>query len=95
MNKTEYIDEVFTRVFKKDIYISEKDLEAIYDTFLEVLMQNLKKGETVSLRGFGKFYTHNDSVRSGMNPRTGEKISIPARVSPKFVDGKGFKNYFK
>lgn len=91
VNKTEYLDEVFTKVFKKDIYISEKELEIIYKTFLEVLYGQLKNGKTVTLRGFGKFYVKDAAERTGINPRTFEKIIIRGKKIPKFTAGNEFK----
>ena len=57
----------------------------------ERLTKSLKKGESVSLVGFGTFKISNRSARVGRNPRTGEEIKIKASKSPRFSAGKGLK----
>ncbi len=52
----------------------------------------LKKGDTVTLVGFGTFYVGERAERSGRNPKTGETIKIPAARSPKFRAGKALKD---
>lgn len=52
----------------------------------------LKKGDKLTLVGFGTFDTTKRAARKGQNPQTGIKINIPATVSPKFKAGKAFKD---
>jgi len=61
------------------------------DSILGNITKSLKKGESVSLVGFGTFKISNRSARIGRNPRTGEEIKIKASKSPRFSAGKGLK----
>ena len=61
------------------------------DSILGNITISLKKGESVSLVGFGTFKISNRSARVGRNPRTGEEIKIKASKSPRFSAGKGLK----
>ncbi len=58
---------------------------------LETITQALKKGDTVTLVGFGTFSVRNRKARMGRNPRTGEEIQIKASKVPGFKAGKKFK----
>ncbi|MBE17733.1 MAG: DNA-binding protein HU [Nitrospinae bacterium] len=62
------------------------------DSILGNITKSLKKGESVSLVGFGTFKISNRSARVGRNPRTGEEIKIKASKSPRFSAGKGLKD---
>ncbi|PIZ26843.1 MAG: DNA-binding protein HU, partial [Chloroflexi bacterium CG_4_10_14_0_8_um_filter_46_9] len=57
--------------------------------------KTLKKGEEVVLTGFGTFSAKQRAARQGVNPRTGEKIQIPAVTVPKFKAGKALKDALK
>ena len=61
------------------------------DSILGNITKSLKKGESVSLVGFGTYKISNRSARVGRNPRTGEEIKIKASKSPRFSAGKGLK----
>lgn len=62
------------------------------DAVLGTIETELRRGETVSLVGFGTFSTSKRAARMGKNPRTGEAIKIAARTVPKFSAGKGLKD---
>ena len=62
----------------------KKDLDKTLDIILEQIKNSLKKGESVELRGFGRFSTKLRSSRSGKNPKTGERIVIPSRRTISF-----------
>lgn len=62
---------------------------------LDSIKSALKKGQTVSLIGFGTFSVGKRKARRGRNPRTGEEIKIPATKVPKFSPGKVFKDAVK
>ena len=66
-------------------------LEAV-DAFIESITGALKKGDKVTLVGFGTFDVAKRAARTGMNPRTREKIKIKASKAPRFKAGKAFKN---
>ena len=87
MNKTELIAAVAekTGMSKKD---SEKALKALID----VVAEELKKGEKVQLVGFGTFEVSERAARTGKNPQTGAEIKIAACKAPKFKAGKALKD---
>ena len=62
------------------------------DATIESIKKSLKKGELVSLVGFGTFYVGKRAARNGRNPRTGATIKIKAAKVPKFRAGKGLKD---
>lgn len=65
------------------------------DTLTTTIAKALKKGDRVTLVGFGTFTVTKRKARKGRNPRTGEAIKIAASKSPKFSAGKGFKQAIK
>ena len=87
MNKTELVAAISekTELTKKD---SEKALKALID----VVAEELKKGEKVQLVGFGTFEVSERAARTGKNPQTGKAIKIPASKAPKFKAGKALKD---
>ena len=86
MNKTELVAAMSAKseLTKKD---SEKALKA----FMEVVAEQLKKGEKIQLVGFGTFEVVKRAARTGKNPQTGKAIKIPATKAPKFKAGKALK----
>lgn len=70
---------------------SEKALKA----FIDVVTEEMKKGEKVQLVGFGTFEVTERAERQGRNPSTGESMVIPASKSPKFKAGKALKDAIK
>lgn len=87
MNKTELIAAIAekTELSKKD---SEKALKAVID----VVTEELKKGEKIQLVGFGTFEVSERAAREGRNPQTGKAMPIPASKAPKFKAGKALKD---
>ena len=87
MNKTELVAAISekTELTKKD---SEKALKALID----VVAEELKKGEKVQLVGFGTFEVSERAARTGKNPQTGAEIKISACKAPKFKAGKALKD---
>lgn len=65
------------------------------DSVISGIKKALKKGDKVTLVGFGTFSTVKRKARKGRNPRTGEEIRIPAVKAPKFTAGKALKNAVK
>ncbi len=86
MNKTELIAAIAGTA-----EISKKDAEKAVNAFIGEVTAALKKGEKVSLVGFGTFEVKNRPARTGRNPRTKEVIEIPASKAPVFKAGKPFK----
>lgn len=87
MNKSELVYEVTNR-----LDVTRKEAEDVIDCFLDLIADNLAKGEKVVLSGFGTFETRNRVSRSGVNPRTGERIYIPCQKTPAFKVGKLLKD---
>lgn len=72
--------------------LTKKDAEKALSAFIEVVTEELKKGEKVQLVGFGTFETVRREAREGRNPHTGETIQIAATNVPKFKPGKALKD---
>ncbi|MBP8626039.1 MAG: HU family DNA-binding protein [Syntrophorhabdales bacterium] len=62
------------------------------DAFIDSVKNAMKKGEKVTLVGFGTFSVSKRKARKGRNPRTGKEINIPAKNIPKFTPGKALKD---
>ncbi|NOT80232.1 MAG: HU family DNA-binding protein [Bacteriovoracaceae bacterium] len=90
MNRKELIE-----VLIKDRNLSsmtKKQANQFIDVMLETIKRTVKKGEDVTLVGFGTFTKSRKASRLGVNPSTGERIRIRARVVPKFKPGKPWKD---
>ncbi|TAL23047.1 MAG: HU family DNA-binding protein [Nitrospirae bacterium] len=75
--------------------LSKADASKALDSTLNAIKASLKKGQKVTLVGFGTFSVSKRKARKGRNPRTGQAINIPAGKSPKFTSGKAFKDAIK
>lgn len=87
MNKTQLIDAVAA-----DSGLSKADSARAIESVIDTVTKTLKKGDEVSITGFGKFSVVKRAARAGVNPRTGEKVKIKASKAPKFTAGAGLKN---
>lgn len=87
MNKTELIDHIAA-----DADISKAAAGRSLDALFSAVKKMLKKGETVTLVGFGTFAVSSRAARTGRNPRTGEAIKIEKAKVPKFRPGKALKD---
>jgi DNA-binding protein HU-beta len=72
--------------------LSKSDAAKAVDGIFDAITSSLKKGNEVRLVGFGTFSVVNRAATEGRNPRTGEKIKIPASKQPKFKAGKALKD---
>lgn len=72
--------------------LTKADAEKALNAFIKTVEETLKNGEEIVLVGFGKFFTVHKAATTGRNPKTGEEIKIPAKISPKFKPGKQLKN---
>ena len=72
--------------------LSQTKAEEIISTALESIMKAVSNGDKVTLVGFGTFQAKKRKERKGRNPKTGEEITIPASIAPKFTAGKQFKS---
>lgn len=87
MNKTELVAAV-----AEQADISKKDAEKALKAFVDVVTEEMKKGEKVQLVGFGTFEVSERAAREGRNPQTGETMTIAASKAPKFKAGKALKD---
>jgi DNA-binding protein HU-beta len=87
VNKNELIDAV-----AKSSGLSKADTAKAVDGVFEEISNSLKRGDEVRLVGFGTFSVATRAASEGRNPRTGERIHIPATKQPKFKAGKGLKD---
>lgn len=76
----------------KSAEISKAAAARALDATVETIKKALKKGDSVSLVGFGTFKVGKRAARNGRNPRTGATIKIKAAKVPKFSAGKGLKD---
>ena len=88
MNKGELIDSLASSTGE-----SKRTVSAVVDGLLDTVQQQVKKGEKVTLPGFGTWERRNRSARTARNPRTGEEIQVAASKVPAFKPGAGFKNF--
>lgn len=75
--------------------LSKKDVEAVIACVVDEITAELRKGNKVTLTGFGTFKVSNRAAREGINPQTKAKITIPAMTVPKFTAGKTLKEAVK
>ena len=74
--------------------LNKKQAEAALNAFTDTVVEALKEGDKVQMMGFGTFEIKERAARTGRKPATGETIEIPAKKSPVFKAGKGFKDQF-
>jgi DNA-binding protein HU-beta len=86
VNKAELVTEVSERA-----NLSKKDAERAVTAMVESIEEALKKGERVSLVGFGTFEVRTRAARTGRNPRTGATLEISSSRVPAFKAGKALK----
>ena len=84
MNKTELVKKIAEKA-----EVSQVQAKAVLEATLESVKEALQAGDAVQLIGFGTFSVSERAARTGKNPRTGEKITIPAKKVAKFKAGAG------
>ena len=87
MNKTELVAAI-----AEEAEISKKDSEKALKALIDVVSEQLKKGDKVQLVGFGTFEVSERAAREGRNPQTGKTMKIDACKAPKFKAGKALKD---
>ncbi len=90
MTKQEFVDAVADKAG-----MSKRDAGAAVEAVLETITSTLRRGDSVTFTGFGKFSTSARAARMGVNPRTGAKVMIPATTVPKFSSGSSLKSAVK
>jgi len=86
MTKADLVDHVATAM-----QLPKHQTDTVITQFLQAIMAALQAGETVELRGFGRFRLRHRQARAGRNPRTGTTVQIPAKTLPTFSAGKAFQ----
>ena len=87
MNKAELVAAVAERT-----ELSKKDAEKALKAFVDVVAEEVKKGEKIQLVGFGTFEVSERAAREGRNPANGQPMQIAASKAPKFKAGKALKD---
>lgn len=90
MNKSDLADAVLNKIGG-----TKSAAQDAVDTVFETIASSLKKGDEVSVAGFGVFVAKKRAAREARNPRTGEKVHVSATTVPKFRAGKGLKDAVK
>ncbi len=80
-----------TEAVARDAELPQADAAIVVDTIIDGMVEALKSGDKVELRGFGSFRQRERNARQGRNPKTGEMVDVPARRVPYFKPGKGLK----
>ncbi|MGP1385509.1 MAG: HU family DNA-binding protein [Thainema sp.] len=86
MNKGELVDAVASKA-----EVTKKQADAVITATVEAIMDAVSSGQKVTLVGFGSFEPRERKAREGRNPKTGDKMEIPATTVPAFSAGKLFK----
>lgn len=86
MTKAELVEEV-----ARSTELTKKHAEIIVNTVFESIVDSLKAGEKIELRGFGSFRIRRRGARIGRNPKTGDKVKVPAKRIPYFKPGKDLR----
>jgi integration host factor subunit beta len=83
MTKAELVEEV-----ARTTQLTKKHAEIIVNTVFDSIVDSLKDGEKIELRGFGSFRIRHRGARTGRNPKTGDKVKVPPKRIPYFKPGK-------
>jgi integration host factor subunit beta len=87
MTKADLVDEV-SRITE----LTRKDSEVMVDTMFESVIKALRAGDKLEVRGFGSFRVRQRNARVGRNPKTGDKVEVPAKRVPYFKPSKELKD---
>ena len=87
MTKKEFITAVSEKTG-----LSKKDTETFVNAFIDTITEELSKGNTVNLTGFGSFEVRSRKEKACLNPQTKEKIIVPPSKAPAFKAGKALKD---
>ncbi len=79
------------RVISAETGIIRKDVALAVDAFLDSVKDSMKDGKHIEIRGFGTFKLKKRKSRIGRNPKTDEKVEVPARIVPTFKFSRAFK----
>ncbi len=79
------------RIISAETGIIRKDVALAVDAFLDSVKDSMKDGKHIEIRGFGTFKLKQRKSRIGRNPKTDEKVEVPARIVPTFKFSRAFK----
>jgi integration host factor subunit beta len=80
--------ELVKRVASQNPHLFERDIEKIVNAMLDEMVEALRRGDRVELRGFGAFSVRLREARQGRNPRTGALVAVAKKAIPAFKMGK-------
>lgn len=86
MNKQELIDQVARKA-----RLTKRDARTAVDAALGLIVDGVRKGDKVTLTGFGTFEAYRQKASRRFNPQTRRPMQVPAKTVPKFRAGKGFR----
>jgi DNA-binding protein HU-beta len=86
MNKSELINSL-----SEETTFSKKDVSRVLDSLTRIIERSLKRGEKVSITGFGSFWVSRRPARKGINPANKQRIDLPAVNVPRFKAGKNLR----
>jgi DNA-binding protein HU-beta len=86
MNKSQLVDALADRLGDR------RAAATAVDALLQIVVDTVRSGDSVSLAGFGVFESRARAARTGRNPRTGESVDVPATTVPAFRPGTGFRS---
>jgi integration host factor subunit beta len=87
MTKADLIEEV-ARITD----VTRRDSEVIVETIFDSIVHSLRAGDKIEIRGFGSFRTRQRNSRVGRNPKTGDRVEVPAKKIPFFKPSKELKD---
>jgi integration host factor subunit beta len=88
MTKSQLID----RIAERAPHVPRREVERIVNTVFDSMVDALRRVERIEIRGFGSFAVKVRHAREGRNPRTGERVRVPRRLSPYFAPGKELRD---
>ena len=87
MTKADLIEEV-----SRGVEMTRKDSEVIVEAIFDSIVRSLRAGDKIEIRGFGSFRTRQRNARTGRNPKTGERVDVPAKRVPFFKPSKELRD---
>jgi integration host factor subunit beta len=87
MTKADLIEDV-----SRLVELTRKDSEVIVESIFDSIVRSLRAGDKIEIRGFGSFRTRQRKARIGRNPKTGDKVNVPAKKIPFFKPSKELKD---
>ncbi len=87
MTKADLIEEV-----SKVVEMTRKESEIIVETIFDSIVKSLRSGDKIEIRGFGSFRTRQRQARIGRNPKSGERVEVPAKRIPFFKPSKELRD---